>query len=407
MQVIADLHIHGRFSRGCSTNITVGLLEKYARIKGISLLGAGDFTHPSWFQELSGQLKEDDAGIMWSKTGFPFVWQTEISLIYSENGKGRRVHHLLLAPNRETVVQIIEALKKKGRIDYDGRPIFGISSVEFAEMVMGISKKCLIIPAHAWTPWFGILGSKSGFDSVEECFQEKSKYVYAIETGLSSDPEMNFRVSSLDKYTLVSFSDAHSFWPWRMGREATVFDMKEITYENLFSGIKEKKGFLETIEVDPAYGKYHLDGHRKCNVVFEPSESRKLKKICPKCKSGLTIGVLHRVEELADRPVGFQPRTAQKSRKLIPLSELIAAVTNKGVETKSVSEIYDKLISVFTDEFSILLTAPGEQLLKHAAKPLADAIMKNRLGKVGITPGYDGVYGVPHFEARQKGLSDF
>ena len=248
MRIIADLQIHSRFSRATSSSITLPNLEKYARIKGLNLLGTGDFTHPKWLAELKNELKEDGSGILASKSGFHFVLQGEISNIYTQDGKGRRVHTLLLAKNFEIVEQINAALLKKGRLDYDGRPIFGFSCIELVEMMKSIDDGIEIIPAHAWTPWYGIFGSMTGFDSVEECFKEYAHKIHAIETGLSSDPAMNWRLSKLDKYTLLSSSDAHSFWPWRLGREANVFGI-DWSYDDLLNAIRKRKNFMETIEM--------------------------------------------------------------------------------------------------------------------------------------------------------------
>src|SRR3990167_9544987 len=323
MKLIADLQIHSRFSRATSTTLNLSNLEKYARLKGINLLGTGDFTHPKWFAELKNELKEDDSGILTSKTGFHFVLQGEISNIYTQDGKARRIHTLLLARNFEIVEQINKALLKKGRLDYDGRPIFGFSCIELVEMMKEIDDEIEIIPAHAWTPWYGIFGSMSGFDSVEECFKEQSKHIYAIETGLSSDPAMNWRISKLDKYTLVSSSDAHSFWPWRLGRECNIFNI-DLSYDAILQSIRKRKGFVETVEMWPHEGKYHYTGHRACNVCLSPTEAIKMNDICPKCKSKLTVGVAQRVEMLADRPEGFIPKGAVPFRNLIPLSEVIA-----------------------------------------------------------------------------------
>src|SRR3989338_3923876 len=253
MKIIADLHIHSRFSRATSKDLDIINLEKYARIKGLNLLGTGDFTHPQWLKELKNSLVEDETGILKTKTGFNFILQGEISLIYTQDGKGRRVHNVLLAKNFEVVEQINEALLKKGRLDYDGRPIFNLSCIEFTEMMKNIDNDIEIIPAHVWTPWFSLFGSMSGFDSVEECFKEQAKHIHALETGLSSDPAMNWRLSQLDNFTLVSNSDLHSFWPWRIGRECNIFDIKP-AYEHLIMALKTKNGFIGTIEVDPSYG---------------------------------------------------------------------------------------------------------------------------------------------------------
>lgn len=397
MIFISDLHIHSGYSRACSKQISVENLEKYAKIKGVDLLGTGDFQHPIWIKHLKENLKEDQNGILRTKNGFPFLWQTELSLMYTQDGKGRRVHHVVLAPNGETASQITEALGKKGRLDYDGRPIFGFSSIELVEMMNSISKKVLIIPAHIWTPWFGIFGSKTGFDSVEECFKEKSKHIYALETGMSSDPAMNWRLSKLDKYNLVSFSDMHSFWPWRMGRESTIFDFKELTYENIFNAIKngKKSGLSSTIETDPEYGKYHYDGHRNCGVSFSADEAKKLKNICPVCKKPLTLGVEHRVEELADRPIGFKRKNLIPFLDLIPLSEIISAVHGFGLATKKTWETFYKLNKEFGSEFNTLLKVPEQELKKIVDVKLAEAIIKNRNQQIKVKPGYDGEYGIP------------
>ena len=399
MKIIADLQIHSRFSRATSKTINLDNLEKYARLKGLNLLGTGDITHPLWLKELKKELKEDGSGILKSGSGFNFVLQGEVSNIYSQDGRGRRVHNLILAKNFEIAEQIQEALKKKGRIDYDGRPIFGFSCPELVEMMKQIDEKIEIIPAHAWTPWFSLFGSMSGFDSVEECFKDQARHIYAIETGLSSDPAMNWRLSQLDKYTLVSNSDAHSYWPWRLGREANVFDI-DLTYDNLIGAIRKRKNFLYTIEVNPNYGKYHLDGHRACGVCMEPKESKKVNKICPKCKRPLTIGVLHRVEELADREVGFKPKNAIPFKSLIPLSEILSFLLNTAVASKQIWQEYYKLLTNFGNEFSILLDANKEELVKVTDEKIADAIIAVRYGEVKIKPGYDGVYGQLIFDEK-------
>lgn len=401
MNLIADLQIHSRFSRATSSAITISNLEKYARLKGINLLGTGDFTHPKWLAELKNELKEDGSGILTSNSGFHFVLQGEISNIYTQDGKARRIHTLLLARNFEIVEQINVALLKKGRLDYDGRPIFGFSCIELVEMMKEIDDEIEIIPAHAWTPWYGIFGSMSGFDSVEECFKEYAHKIHAIETGLSSDPAMNWRLSSLDKYTLLSSSDAHSFWPWRLGREANIFDIK-LSYDDLLEAIRKRKGFVETIEMWPHEGKYHYTGHRNCNVCLSPKEALKLKNICPKCRSKLTVGVAQRVEELADREEGFMPKHAVPFKNLIPLSEVIAGTTGHAVSSKQVWEEYNKLINAFGNEFEIILNAEEKELKKITTEKIAENIIRNRLQKIPFKPGYDGVYGVPLFNGENS-----
>jgi len=423
MRIIADLHIHSKYSRATSKELNIKNLEKYARLKGLNLLGTGDFTHPLWLKELKNELSEDGTGILKTKTGFNFILQTEISLMYLQDGKSRKIHNVILARNFDVVGQIIEYLKKYGRVDYDGRPIFGIKCPEFVEIMKEIDKDVEIIPAHVWTPWFGLFGSKSGFDSVEECFKDQSKHIHALETGLSSDPEMNWRLSSLDKYTLVSNSDMHSFWPWRIGRECNIFDLKELGYDLILKAIRTKQGLIETIEVDPSYGKYHFDGHRNCNVCMSPMESLKNKDVCPVCRRKLTIGVLHRVEELADRPAGFKPKDAVPFKSLIPLSEILSRLLNSGIATQKTWKAYYDLVSESRSEIDILLNLPLDELKKITNEKTAEAIINVRNGKIKIQPGFDGEYGYPIFsdkdikedvvepkhanKHKQKGLNEF
>ncbi|MBW3016840.1 endonuclease Q family protein [Candidatus Woesearchaeota archaeon] len=395
MKIISDLHLHSKYARGTSKDLDVQNLEKWGRIKGLNLLGTGDFTHPEWIKELKAMLADDGTGILKTKGGMNFVLQTEVSLIYTDEGKGRRVHNVILAPGFEVVDQITEYFKKHGRIDYDGRPIFKIPCVDMTESLMEISKDIEIIPAHIWTPWFALLGSMSGYNSVKDAFKDKTNRIHALETGLSSDPPMNWRLSQLDDFALVSFSDSHSFWPWRIGREATLFDLKELTYKNLINAIRTKEGLAGTIEVDPAYGKYHFDGHRACGVCLSPDDSMKLNNICPKCKKTLTIGVDHRVEELADRPLGFRPKNAKDFKRLIPLQELVSLVLGAGIASKKVWAVADKLMKQFGSELNVLLEAEETDLVKASDEKLADVIIKNRNGDIKVKPGYDGVYGVP------------
>ncbi len=398
MKLYCDFHIHSRFARACSKNISIQTLEKHAREKGLSVLGTGDFQHPEWQKELKSELNNNGEGIYLTKTGFPFVFQTEISLIYSQGNKTRKIHNVILAPDIETVEQITEALGKRGRLDYDGRPIFGIPCPEFAEMIMEINKNAEIIPAHAWTPWFSLFGSMSGFDSIKECFGDQTKHIHAIETGLSSDPAMNWRLSQLDNFQLVSFSDAHSYWPWKIGRECTVFECKKPSYDEILHAIRTGEGLVQTIEFFPEEGKYHYDGHRNCGVVMDPQTTMKNNNNCPNCKRPLTIGVAHRIEKLADRQLGFKPKNAKPYTNLIPLSELIAGSLGKGVATKSVFEVYYKLIKQFGNEFNILLEASLETLKPHCNEKLLEYIKKNREQKIKFNPGYDGKYGEPVFE---------
>jgi uncharacterized protein (TIGR00375 family) len=402
MQYISDLHIHSRFSRATSKQLTLANLEKHGKIKGIGLLGTGDFMHPEWQKELKSELTSEGSGIYKTKSGFPFILSNEISLMYKQDGKGRRAHVVLLAPEMAVVDQITDYFKGFGRVDYDGRPIFGKSIKEVTEGLKKISDDIEIIPAHIWTPWFGLLGSKSGFDTFKQALGDQAKHIYSFETGLSSDPEMNWRISELDKYTILSFSDSHSFWPWRIGREATIFDLKNLTYKELIRAIRTREGYKGTIEVDPGYGKYHHDGHRACGVSLSPKLSAEYDGICPVCKRPLTIGVMYRVEEVADRPEGYKPKDAAPYYKLMPLSEIISAVVGTGVATKRVWTVYNKLLSAFKSEYEILLHASVEDLRKVVDEKLAQFILKNRRGEIEVRPGYDGVYGEPIFNGKSQ-----
>jgi uncharacterized protein (TIGR00375 family) len=402
MRVFSDLHLHSRYSRATSHDLNIDTLERYAKIKGLTLLGTGDFTHPLWLNELKQKLKEEN-GILKTSSEFPFILQAEISNIYTQDNKLRKVHNVILAPSFEIVEQINELLGKKGNLGADGRPIFGkYSCVELADDLMKISRDIEIIPSHCWTPWFSIFGSMSGFDSVEECFQDRSNYIHALETGMSSDPAMNWRLSKLDKYTLVSNSDSHSFWPWRMGRECNIFDLEELTYNNIVKAIRTNEGFLCTIETSPSYGKYHFDGHRLCNFSCSPEEAVKIKNICPVCGRALTIGVAHRVNELADRPKGFVLEKAHPFRILLPLHEIISAIMKTSMSSKKVWQEYNKLLAAFNDEFNVLLNAPHSELRKLTDSKIADMIMRNREGKINVKPGFDGEYGVAIIETDEQ-----
>lgn len=402
MDIIADLHIHSRFSRATSKELTIKNLEKYAKIKGVTLLGTGDFTHPGWIKELKDELTEDGSGILKTKTGFPFVLQTEISLIYTQDNKGRKIHNVVLAKNFDVVEQITDYLKSKGRIDYDGRPIFKIPCPEFVESLKDIDKGIEVIPAHIWTPWFSLFGDMSGFDRIEDCFKDQTKHIHALETGLSSDPAMNWRLSALDRFCLISNSDLHSFWPWRIGRECNMLELEKLSYNNLIDVFKTKKGLKSTIEFHAEEGKYHYSGHRLCNVCLSPKEALKSGDICPKCKRKITVGVAERIEKLADRPEGFVPKGAIPFKNLIPLSELISGVIGSGVATKKVWEEYYMLIKKFDNEINILLNVSEPELKKATKDKIADIIIKNRNQKIPFRPGFDGVYGKPLFNENEK-----
>lgn len=404
--MIVDLHIHGKYARATSKDLTIPTLSKYAPIKGVDILGTGDFQHPEWNKHLKQELTEiGSSGIYESATKQKFLLTSEISFAYTQGGKGRRIHLVVLAPSLAIVDQIAEALLKKGRIDYDGRPIFGMSCIEFVDLMKSISHDIEIIPAHIWTPWFGMFGSKSGFDSLTECFGDRSKYIHAIETGMSSDPAMNWRLSQLDNIQLCSFSDSHSFWPWRLGREATIIETKA-TYKDILHAIRTGEKLVGTIETDPGYGIYHFDGHRDCGVSYSPEESRKRKGICHACGKPVTIGVAARIDELADRPEGFKPPKAKPHQNLIPLTELIAGVLGAGLATKKVWAVYNELLAKFPNEFFILREAEPEALAKVVPPELVDIIMQNRVGKIVVRPGYDGVYGVPIIGGRALAVDE-
>ena len=377
-------------------------LSKFGARKGLSLIGTGDFSHPLWNKELKEKLGKGSDGI-YTYNNMKFVLTNEISLIYSQGGRGRKVHLLFMAPDFEVVDQINDWLKKKGRVDYDGRPIFGMSCPEFTEKLMEISRDNFIVPAHCMTPWFGIFGSMSGFDSVEECFQDQSKHIHALETGLSADPPMLWRISSLDRFSFISNSDSHSPWPSRIGRECNLFNLGRLTYRAVIDAIKSKdpSRFTCTIEVDPSYGKYHFDGHRACNISMSPQEAKKRNNICPVCGKPLTIGVLHRVEELADRSDGYTPSNAIPFRRLLPLAELIAGKYRTAPLSKKVTEAERRFIDAFGSELCTLTDAPYEEL-KKIDDGLAELIIRNREEKLEVIPGYDGVYGIPVIGGNEK-----
>ena len=393
--IFADLHIHSRFSRACSKDLNIPNLVKWARIKGLGLLGTGDFTHPEWLNELK-ELKEKN-GILWyedEKGKFPFILSSEISLIYTDDGKGRRVHLVYLAPSMGVVNKINSWLDTKGRRDYDGRPIFNISCRDFIAKMVEIDERIEVIPAHIWTPWFGIFGSKGGYNNLDEAFKDMRKYIHAIETGISSDPEMNWKIKDLETISIISNSDSHSFWPWRLGREATIFKLEynELSYDLIINQIRENS-FIGTIETDPAYGKYHFDGHAKCNFSCSPEETKKLNMICPKCGEFLVVGVDYRTEELSNNNQNNY-KNKKKYYTLLPLHEIISLALGCGLNTKKCWEIYNLLIDKFEDEFNILLNISKQELIQVIDnKLLADLIIKNRVGKIKVKPGYDGVYG--------------
>ncbi len=387
--IFGDFHIHSKYSRACSKNISFENLVKWAKIKGLGLLGTGDFTHPSWIKEIKEKLVEKNGFYFYED--FPFIITGEISFIYTK-GKGRRIHLNMLVPSIEVAEKINSYLDTLGRRDYDGRPIFGISCEDFAKEMRKISEDIEIIPAHIWTPYFGVFGSKSGFDSLKEAFGNEFEKIHAIETGISSDPEMNWRITELEKKSIVSFSDAHSFWPFRLGREATIF-RKVDSYLEIIKQIRENN-FVGTIETEPAYGKYHYDGHAKCNFSSSPEETKKLNGICPVCKKNLTIGVENRVEQLATYEKGFKPKNAKPYYKILPLHEVLSLFLGSALESKIVWNLYNSLIEKFENEFNILLNVSEGEFVKKDINPrLIELILKNREEKIKVKPGFDGEYG--------------
>ncbi len=372
-----------------------GTLAKWAKKKGIGLIGTGDFTHPLYFSSLKSELEPSGNGLFRSKgdgDDVRFILTAEVSNIFSQGGRLRKIHNLIFAPSFEVAERINAKLGSLGKLASDGRPIFGFPAKDLVKMVMDISPDCLVVPAHAWTPWFSIFGSKSGFDSIEECFGDEARYIYAIETGLSSNPEMNWRCSSLDRITLLSNSDAHS--PSKIGREANLFDC-DLSYYEVLDTIrkKDKKRFLSTIEFFPEEGKYHYDGHRECNISMISRETRINDNICPVCHKKITVGVMHRVEDLADRKEGFIPDNSIPFTSLIPLEEIISEALGRGTGTQSVNREYERLVSEAGNEFKLLLDLSREDLSVFVPPKILEGIIRVREGRVKIIPGYDGLYG--------------
>jgi uncharacterized protein (TIGR00375 family) len=409
MRFIADLHIHSRYSRATSRDMELEGLAIWGKKKGITLLGTGDFTHPTYFAEIRSKLEPFDEGIYVLKRGereTKFILTGEVSNIFSQGGKVRKIHTLIFAPSFSTVEGINDKLRSLGKLGSDGRPIFGFPAKDLVKIVLDISSECLVVPAHAWTPWFSVFGANSGFDSLEECFEEEVKHIFAIETGLSSDPEMNWRLSTLDRITLISNSDAHS--PNRLGREANVFDCA-LNYREICGAIRDKdpRKFLFTIEFFPQEGKYHFDGHRNCGVMFSPLQTKANDYLCPVCKKRVTIGVMHRVEEMADRPEGFIPTNSIPCIHLIPLEEVIAGSLGVGVGTKAVEAEYDRLIGAGGSEFTVLLDLPPEELKRFTSPRVLEGLVRMRQGKVHIIPGHDGVYGkIRLFSSEDRGEAE-
>jgi uncharacterized protein (TIGR00375 family) len=393
--------------------MSIESIWKWAQLKGISVIGTGDFTHPNWLHELENKLEPLDNKLFKLKDNLQcnsiplscksevyFILTAEISSIYAKKGRTRKIHNILIVPDFPTVKRINTFLSRIGNLSADGRPIIGLDAKQLLKIVLDISPNSIVIPAHAWTPHFSIFGSESGFDSLEECFEELTPYIYSLETGLSSNPPMNWRLSKLDRITLISNSDAHS--PSRIGREANIFDT-DISYDHITNAIKTKKGFIGTIEFFPEEGKYHYDGHRVCGISLSPKETIKNNYICPVCGRKVTIGVMHRVEKLADRPDGYKLEGAPSYYSLIPLPEIIAETMKVGVNTKTVEIEYLKILSNLGNEFKILIESSLSDIEKAGSNSLSEAILRVRTGRIHISPGFDGEYGkIRIFEENER-----
>jgi uncharacterized protein (TIGR00375 family) len=392
MEFIADFHIHSKYSRATSRDMDIKHIAEWARLKGITLMGTGDFTHHLWLQELKNNLEDLGNGLFKHKDIY-FVLSAEISSIYSKNNRTYRIHNVVLSPSFKTTDKINETLSRHGNLASDGRPILGLDAEEVARIVFDIDENCMLVPGHIWTPWFSLFGSMSGFDRIEDCFGKQAGKIFALETGLSSDPAMNWRLSALDKFSLVSNSDSHS--PSKIGREANVFDC-ELEYKAIREALKNKDGkkFLYTLEFFPEEGKYHFDGHRLCGVRFSPEETKANKGICPKCKKRLTVGVMNRVDQLADRPEGFQPENAIPFKSVVPLDEIIAEAKGMKKESQAAVKEYFAAVAKFGTEFDILLRASEGELKKGLTGRIAEGVLRMREGNVTRLAGYDGEYGV-------------
>lgn len=402
MRIIADWHLHSRFSRACSQDLTLENNALWCEKKGVDVLGTADFTHPTWFAEIEEKLEEAEQGLYQLKSGahpnMRYMLTTELAQIYRRGDKVRRIHNIVLAPSLDAVRKINAWLDGKGaNRKSDGRPILGFDSEELYKVFKDLDERIVVIPAHAWTPWFSVFGSKSGFNSLEECFGSMTPYIYAVETGLSSDPLMNRSLSQLDNVMLISNSDAHS--PRNFGREANVFEItpEKYSYDEFIRILRERDrgAFLYTIEFHPEEGKYHVDGHAACGFSCTPEETVRLHGKCPKCGKPITVGVLARVAELADRKMTTMPAGHVPFRSIVPLQEVIAEA--QGVRStggKKVQELYEGVIRDVGNEFHVLLDAPIDVIASAATPRIAEAVRRMRAGEMRITPGYDGIYGV-------------
>ncbi len=408
MEIIADLHIHSRFAMACSGAINVPGIEETAVQKGISLISTGDFTHPLWLKELKEGLEPAEPGLFKAKgsaSNVRFVLGSEVSTVFNQAGKQRRIHHCMLAPSFEAVDAINERLSKRGDLTSDGRPQVSMSAAELVEELLKADSSTFVFPAHAWTPYFGVFGALSGVESMKEAYEDQEKHIYALETGLSSDPAMNWRISALDRYSLLSNSDMHSL-P-KIGREMNVFDLDAPSYGGLISAIKgkDRKRFSKTVEFFPEEGKYHFDGHRQCMVSIDPDKQKSVTR-CPVCGGKILAGVLHRISQFADREPGYVPKNSIPYVRAVPLMEVIAYVTRKAPTSVSVSKAYSEMIAKLGTEYSILVDQSPERISEAAGEEMAHAIMNVRDGNITIEPGYAGVFGKIDLLNRDKGKKE-
>lgn len=415
MSYIADLHVHSHYARATSKDLHLCGLATWAQIKGIDVVGTGDFTHPAWYKILQEELVAQGNGFFKLKSrpdtslygvgvkapyrDVHFCLSVEVCCIYHDGGKLRKSHHLICVAELEAAHRLKSALADFGDLAVDGRPILQLSARNLLEIVLETSPRAHLIPAHIWTPWFAILGSRSGYNSLEACFGDLTSHIFALETGLSSDPAMNWRWSDLDKYTMLSNSDAHS--PRKLGREANLLDT-ELTYDAMFHAFKTREGFEGTLEFFPEEGKYYLDGHRHCKVCYTPEQTRRHKGICPLCQKPLTLGVLHRIDALADRGKPLQPPGMPGFTHLIPLEEIISQIRGRGVSTKSVRTLYAKAIQTLGSELDILRKVSLKAIEQKLGPTYAQAIHALRSGEVTRQAGYDGVYGTISLTSRKR-----
>jgi len=398
MKIFADLHLHSKYSRACSKNLDLENLSYYAKLKGLKLLITGDFTHPAWFKEISQKLEEGGEGVYRLKNNpdVYFLLGGEISSIFSRGGIVKRIHYVVALPRFDLVEKLNKKLSLYSNLASDGRPILGIDVLDFMKMLFDIYDEAIFIPAHIWTPWFSLYGSMSGFDSIYDAFNDYVKYVTAVETGLSSSPQMNWRIPELDNISIVSFSDSHSPQPHRLGREATCFEVKELSYENIYQAMKnpnEQNKILMTIEFFPEEGKYHYDGHRLCKIRFSSEESKKNNFLCPVCGRKVTIGVMSRVEELAQRPNNFFDSKRPPFKMTTPFLELLAQIYQTQSTTKKVWGKYLEIINKYGSELDILMGNYDKQKMNDEDSLISQALEKIDNGEIILEPGYDGEYG--------------